>query len=44
MRVDVLCADCSDIDAYRFPMTRVMEVDFIYYDLDTSNQNFPGCQ
>jgi len=39
MRINVLCTDCSDIDAYYF---RFVEVDFIYYDLGASNQGFPS--
>jgi len=42
MRIDVLCTDCSDIDAYYFLMTRFVEVDFNYYDLGASNQGFPS--
>jgi hypothetical protein len=43
-RVNILCTDCSDIDAYLFPMTKVVEVDFTYRDLGVSNQDFPGSQ
>ena len=44
MRVDVPCTDCSDIDTYHFPITRVVEEDFIYYDMGVSNQDFPRSQ